>query len=321
MANLFDALQQHTSQMPGAPAPQQAQVQASLAAKTGKASTGGSTPHASNIGETAAIEQSKAQGQQIGLQTATAANEVQNQSTALDQQAATFQAGQQAQGREAAQGLATQNTATREQIAGKADNALAQTAAQEGTQVASINANAEQKLKAWATERNISVDDIFADFEASDKELEQRRDAAQLEQAGFLMAMRDKSYVDEIQRVGQERGLQDELAFSEEVNRLTWGNELSDLLDKTSFQSAFNADQRTFERDLAQTDASWALKFAEAAIKDENNKAMIEGGTGLVKAGADGMVKSNTKTSTTTAPSPTSTNPVQSETGYPVMEG
>jgi hypothetical protein len=161
--------------------------------------------------------------------------------------------------------------------------------------VAAINNAASQKLKELSTEKRVAVDDIFSDFERSNKDLEARKDAAELEQIGFLMALQDKSYLAEIDRIGRERGLTDEIQFREEMQRLTMGNALSDQASKLGFQSMYNADQRMFERQLASIDIAGALSMAEAAIRDSNNQAMVQGVVETGKAGLDYWAKSEDK--------------------------
>jgi hypothetical protein len=300
--------------------PEQDQVQATLAAKSGKAAAGTAVPAASNVQEAAAIDQGKAQlaQQQVAGQQLLA--DVGQQEGALAAQGQAFQATQAADARAAADRLATQNTAARDTLSAKADTAAMQTQATEGIKVAQINQNAANKLKELATERGTTVDDIFSEFDNSNKELEFRKDAASLEQAGFLLALRDKSYVAEIQRIGQERGLQDELAFREEAQRVVWGNQLSDLVDKLKYQTGFNAQARKNEMNYADIDIDWALQFANAAIRDNNNRAVAEGAVAAGRAGADAYAR-NTETRTKpTAAEPTNSNPVQSDTGYNVME-
>jgi hypothetical protein len=289
MATLFDALKNslNAQQAPAPVESEQQQIQKVLAAKSGKAAGTGGAPKASNLGEAQAINITQAQSAQVGQQAATAAVGVQTDAANLATQDRVFQAGQQAQARSAADEIATRTAGTTEAIAAREQNATAQRQSQELMRTDAINSAASQKLKQMATDKRISVDDIFAEFKASNKELEFRKDAAELEQVGFLLAMQDKAYVDTLEMIGKEQNLRDELSFREEMYRVTFGNELNDLTDKLNFQTKYNADQRAFEMELAKIDINAALQLANAAIRDANNQAIAQGAIDTAKAGAD----------------------------------
>ncbi len=218
----------------------------------------------------------------------------------LDNKVTTANAELDSQGRQAATNLATQGATARTQISTREDLTGMQRQATESTKTVQINNAAEQKLKELASDRRVTSADLFQSFDHSNQELEQRKDAAELEQLGFLLAMRDKSYLDELERVGQERGLQDEMAFREESTRLAFGNSTSDLLSKLGFQSAFNSDEREFEKQLSGIDAEGALAIATSAIKDANNQAVVQGGIQTAKAGADYWAESEKEEKKTT---------------------
>ena len=306
MATLFDALQQKLT--PGDPAvvsPEQERIQKALQAKSGKATTA-TGPKASALGENQAIAQAGAQLAQVQQAGTAAAGQIAAGAANLQTQDRVFQAGQAAEARGAADQLAVRGTAATEALAARETQARDQRGANEGLKIQSINAEAERTLKSLATQRDIEVDSIFAEFEHSNKELEFRRDAAKIEQLGHLIALQDRAYMDEIDRIGRERSLEDEIAFKEEMFRLTFGNELSDMTDQLMWQTKYNADQRTYERELAKIDAGAALQFAEAAIRDANRQAIAQGATDAAREGLDAYGTHYKPSKTTTGGTKTS---------------
>ena len=281
MATLFDNLNK-------APTPltqPQDQIAKTLAAKSGKAVTG--APKIQSLAANVAQAQVGAANRQQSLaedtqaQAATQAQQNLTQQTNLAQQKLDVgTALQRAQ-------MATQRVATTEGLQAQRANTLTSLRANETTQIAQTAARADRALRELTTNRNLTVNDLLADKERSDKDLAFRKDAAELEQIGFLLSLRDKDYLAELDRIGRTRQLTDDIQWNEEKNRIVFGTELDRLRDDLTFKRVLNADRRTYESELAQMDINWALEVANAAIAQANNQAMIEGGTQAVQAGVD----------------------------------
>lgn len=294
MTTLFESLQKKLSS-PDSPllAPRQDTIASALRAKTGKATTS-STPKASNLGEQVALDQGATALAQQGQ---AGAVQAQGLGAAAEQQAdsqATAQRGLEAQGSMAQSALATQATAAAEQTAAQQQQALQSIGFNEAQKVDLLNANADQKLRELAGERGLSIDNIFREFARSEAELVFRRDAAELEQTGFLLSMRDKSYVDELNRIATERDLNDKMNYKDEMTRLVMGDELDKLMDELDFKRGLNANQREWDQRLASISEESALAIAQAAVRDEQRRTMVEGIGNTAKAGIDIYSKQGT---------------------------
>ncbi len=291
MPTLFDSLSKNlTSQAASPPmfAPQQADVASGLRAKSGKAPTSSTAPKASNVGESAAtglatatVDAAAGNSALAGAKVENAAQTQQAKIDAADATLASQTRSAQAQQAQQAQ-LAGESTQATEQMA------TSQNLVQEQLKIAQINNSADQTLRSLAAEKETSVDNIFQGFESSEKELLYRRDASELEQIGFNLAMRDRAYVDEINRIGAERDLNDKLNFKAEMQDLVLGTELSNAMDEMGFKTKLNASQREWDYYIASIDVESAERLASAAVQDAGRMAMIGATGSLAKAGTDG---------------------------------
>lgn len=291
MATLFDELQKKLAN-PEGPAPTAAQggVLGALKAKTGKATTG-SGPSASNVGEQGALGtvaatmgQTRLTGQIQGQQVAQAAQ-------AQQAQVDTAKADMASQRAQANQTRAATTAAANEQRAGAQDMALGQVAFDESQKVEALNASADRSFRELAAEMKVNTDNIFREFAREEKSLAFRKDAAEIEQIGFMLALRDKAYIDELNRVATERDLQDKLNYQDEMTRLVLGDELERLMDDIGFKRALSANQREWDVYLANMDVETATALAAATMRDEGRSQMISGVGDTAKAGIDAYYK------------------------------
>lgn len=304
MATLFETLQQRMAQ-PTTPTaePEQAGVQKLLRAKAGKAG-GAAGPAASNLAEQATLATGAQATQQQAVSGAMAGQALAQQAAA--QQAGTTQAQRElaARGRMAGAELLTKGTQARENLAGNEERASAVREAQAAQKIAVLNSQALQDLRKRTTDRGISLDNIFSQFKQSNQELEFRKDAAELEQLGFQMAMSDKAYLDELDRIGKERQMESTVGFNEEMNRVVLGENLNATLDDLNFKTAFNAQQRDWEKTLTNMGIDAKLELARAMIDDSNKQAMWNGVGNLAGEGAKAAANYESKSpNTETAPS------------------
>lgn len=262
-----------------------------LSAKGGKAGTT-ATPQASSIGASTATEATAnvlaAQQQQGALQAAG----IEQQQQAQQQQADLAQESLASQKRQAEAGLRQQGLLSREAQAAGAARARTQLAANEEQKISSINNAFSQKLQNLASDRRISTDDIFSQFEQSTKDLDFRKDAAQLEQLGVEMALSNKQYLEELNSIAKIRNLQDNLAFKEEVARVTLGDGLNSLINQLGWKRSYDSDERTFKNEMAQINIDEAISIANESIRQANTQAVIQGTVTGVKAGAQAYISS-----------------------------
>lgn len=292
---LFDSLQKKLSE-PAAPAPvgQQSTIANVLKAKSGKASSGGG-PAASSVAQDAALVQGQnalAQQQQQGAIAGMGMQQAADAQAQATQQAQTDMASQR---QSALADLTSKQQATSESILGQEQMAMSGLDANQSLKTRQLNHAADQQLRELASEKGLTIDNIFREFDRSNKELAFRKDAAAIEQAGFLLAIRDKDYLSELNRIAAERDLSDKLNYKDEMQRLVMGDNLNRMVEDLDFKRAMGADQRTWNEKLAQMDMDMAIKVATSAIKDESTRQMWTGTGNLAKAGIDASMKVDSK--------------------------
>ncbi len=304
MTTLFDSLKRKLSgdgEDPTVLAPQQATIADTLRAKTGKATSAG-TPGASNLGEQAATTTATTQLAQGSLAGRLAGLSVQQAAEGQAQQAQTAANVEAANTRMQEQGLATQRQAATSQTTATEQGGVQAAQLGETMKVTALNAAADQELRKLAADKQLNVDNIWRDFKTSEQELQYRKDAAQLEQTGFVLAMRDKAYVDELNRIGTERDLTDKMNYKDEMERVVLGDEMDKLMSDMDFKRSFNANQREWDTKLAGMSYDAALQIAQAAIAQDSKNQMFSGAGEAAKAGIDYKLK-NPSTSTSRGPS------------------
>lgn len=293
---LIDALQKRLKSRPQATpiASQQEQIQKTLAAGTGKAIEAGG-PGASHIGEQVAIggtqaaeKQIQLQGQQIAASLGQAKKELEEKKKLTSQQLAQKQAISEAALAQK-QALGVQEIDTQQELNTKRIQAA------ETQQIKKINNSAIQGLKQLASTRKVTIDNIFKSFEFETKELEFRKDAAKLEQVGFLLAMRDEAYIQELNRIGTERNLREQLEFDAELQSILLGDQTQALLDELGFQRSYNQSEREFKIKMANIDIESAIKLAAQQIDHANRIAIAEGAIEATKGGAEAYYKYSDK--------------------------
>ena len=284
MATLFENLRQSLSQKGEAPTGQQRQIEAGLSARTGKAAPSAGVL-SSRLGEQAAIAGSKQQLTEQETAGRLSGEELVSKERDLAKQEERKLAALGSQQMLAERGMATKATLEREGRAGAEELAGMELDAKRQQNLFAMNTAAESNLREMAATREIKMDSIFASFKRSNLELEDRKDAAKLEQVGFLMAMQDQRYVDEINRVGTLRNLKNDLAFQEEMNTLIWGQETELLMDSLDFKWSEDVKDSDFAKELAKIDIESAISLSNAAINDASQAAMYEGAGTAVSAG------------------------------------
>lgn len=289
-ATLFEQLTKRLADMPQPAAQsQQAEIQRQLQAKTGKAIQ--PKIQASAIQERAAIQRGKSaqnlqqmQSRIAGIQLGQAAQE---QATQREQAVK----GLRQEEATAERRLVAQETSAQRQLAAQEQDVMIKLSANESMQVKEINSQARNQLAKLTAERDLTMDQMFAEFERSNKELELRRDAAALEQRAFLLALQDEQYTSSIQRIGKRRMLYNDLEYRKESLDIRLGSDFSAFLDEMNFKRGFNADAREFEKVLMSLDIERVRKMFEANAKAEGKRRMMMGVASMFTAGAQAFGK------------------------------
>lgn len=287
MANLYEALQRVRNQGQIQPVAGQQQDLEQIALTRGGKAQQAVGPRASNLGEQQA--QSQAQTAQMGLNTQTAMGADQI-SQEVRQQESTQDYSKRAMNLQRDQGLS--NLAQRGQIAGaqlqqKADLAGQELGVKDSLARERMSAAANMELLKLSAERDATMDNLFRDFKRSSNDLADRKDAAELEQVAFLYSLQDKNYLAELDRIGRERGMMDEIAFRNETQDVIWGNEFAKTVRTLGMQQKLGDLERAQMSDLATINLDQAVALARASAMSEGTKSIISGTTSVVKEGAD----------------------------------
>lgn len=128
---------------------------------------------------------------------------------------------------------------------------------------------------------------MFTQFERSDIQLQDRRDASKLEQLGFLLSLQDRSYMAELQRIGKEKRLQNDVNFQREALKTTLGEDMNMLIKQLGFEKAMNKDVNDLRIELGDMKIEDALAIADTAARGASAGRIIEGTTQLAEVGLD----------------------------------
>ena len=162
-----------------------------------------------------------------------------------------------AEGEQAAQAL--------EQQAGQAQVAEAQQASQEKQEDA---AQLAAKLEADAN-YNAAIEKQFNNYEQHSLDMDAAEEELALEDLGFRLALKDKQYMSQLDRMARTANLHDETAYKEETAKLIMGEELKNFRDNITFmEQQHGLDLQNME-ELGKIDINSALAAANAAIQAE----------------------------------------------------
>lgn len=273
MASILDRI----NKIGGQPTSNQSQIENTLlTGRTGKAGAKRG-PRSSRLGESAAIQASNQalaeetiSSRLAGLQDQEKSRQMQEglrlQQEQLDSQSRIFDAQQAGIESEGALQRASQ-----EELSGIQRDSSAR------SRLADINAKAQAQLTELSAQRDVSLDNLFSEFEYENKKLADRKDASRLEQAGFLLALQDRAYLAEVDRIGKMRNLTDSQAFDEEMTRIVMGDQLKSIIEQMDFDIEQDALSRERQAELAQIDIDSAIAVAQAEISASNQRAMWTG--------------------------------------------
>lgn len=184
-------------------------------------------------------------------------------------------------------GLEQQMTQAQADIAQRRELTFQQLDAAEQSKITDVNNKVSRALQQMAADRNITLDDMFTQFERSDIQLQDRRDASKLEQLGFLLSLQDRSYMAELQRIGKEKRLQNDVNFQREALKTTLGEDMNMLIKQLGFEKAMNKDVNDLRIELGDMKIEDALAIADTAARGASAGRIIEGTTQLAEVGLD----------------------------------
>ena len=173
--------------------------------------------------------------------------------------------------------LGAQAQAAGEQMAGQEQQAATQQMAQD--------AQADMQRKQFESQQLMQTNQILDNAVASDKQLDQREDAAELEQAAFNLRLQDQEYSANLDRIAKEQGMEDSIAFQESMTRTMLGENLDSTLKKMNFDEIQGNARRASTWEQALQNIAHAEKINNARMADAKKAAVIGGIMDLGKAG------------------------------------
>lgn len=237
----------------------------SLAAQTAQAGV----QQAGEQIQSAAQRQAAAQQAQLEEQQAAQAQQAQ----AID-----FQAAQAQRGIAAGEQQAIARRQTEEEMAATRRSAQEEQAI---NQITNTYANALADL---ASQRKTTENELFSGLRQEMASLSADKQLARMQQLGHMMAMSDKEYVRSIQQVGALQGLQDDIAFKIEADKLAFGKDLEILQQRFDAEALLQADARKFKEEMEDMSLDHALEMADLAMREQNAKSFMEGLGGVATA-------------------------------------
>ena len=243
---------------------------------TGKAPAGPS-PQASSIQSKVAEQQANEQMTQVQDQGKMASQQLGQEQAQVGASLESAKADLAAKKTEADQKQATQFQMGENARLAQQDEAMAKLDTREQMSLAQRSAQFDQTLKQLISDRGIAEDDIFMQFSQGNAELADREDAAQLEQLGFVLRLRDNQYIDHITRVAKTNNLEDALAFRKEAASLRMGEETALMMDQYGFLEQYDQNARDFSEKMMDMDINAALDLSESMAKDAARSQMIGG--------------------------------------------
>jgi hypothetical protein len=121
------------------------------------------------------------------------------------------------------------------------------------------------------------VNKLMSQVQQSNLELEQRRDALQLEAAAHNLMMQDETYIQQIRDIGRRRRLIDQGNFEQELSQMVYGKQLDLLLNQLGWNEKEAAAGRTIADQIANMDLSEALAIVAADAQMRTAGAMAAG--------------------------------------------
>ena len=250
---------------------------------TGKTQVG-SGPALSNIAGQQAAQTIQTEQQALATQGALAADaqatQLAEQEAAQDVQAQ----GQQIQREQALVDITAKEQMRGQQLQTEAEMKAAGLGAREQDYYTKLNNQYANTLANLASERGIVENDLFQDLSQQVDSLSDEKAASQLEQLAHTLALSDKTYLNEIEMIGAERNLRDELSFRREANQLVFGKNLEILNNRLDAERLMNMDARQFREEMARIDINTALEIANHAAKAQAAANIISGAVELGQA-------------------------------------
>lgn len=129
---------------------------------------------------------------------------------------------------------------------------------------------------------------IASDLGRKGQQLDLRKDGAKLEQLGFYARLSDKKYADTLELEGRRRRLDNASNFKQALAEAVFKDERELFMNDLAFKRMMSADDREFQRLLANISLEDAIELSMAQAAQENIAAKWSGVAGIAGATAQG---------------------------------
>lgn len=134
----------------------------------------------------------------------------------------------------------------------------------------------DQAAKLDTVRNRVQLNSVLNELSREKGKLGTEREAAALEQAGFLMGLQDKQYVTNLQQVGATRRLGDKFQMLGEMQDLVFGDHLDLLKSKLAVDNVLYSSRRDFQQAMADIDTDDAINIAAIEAKYRAKQAGID---------------------------------------------
>jgi hypothetical protein len=148
----------------------------------------------------------------------------------------------------------------------------------------------QENLKNLQADFGRRSNSILQQFESGQKRLNNQEDIADLEQLGFEARLQNKQYIDQLQREGDKLRLNQGLNFKEQMAKNIFKDNRELLENELAFKTIVDADDRQFQREIADMDIDYAMELADSAAKAASQRQIVTGIGGAVSGGVQTAV-------------------------------
>lgn len=153
-------------------------------------------------------------------------------------------------------------------------------------QTAGIQKQEVAQNRAFNTMQNkLRTEELLAGFERDQGQLDLDRNKAQVNQFAQNLRLQNDKYVSDLQREGDRNRLNDANSFAEQYARESFDNNDELMQKKFNNISIASANDRDFQKSLAQMDIADAYSAFKAEQAANKQRAMYEGIGSITQAG------------------------------------
>lgn len=140
----------------------------------------------------------------------------------------------------------------------------------------------------------IQTENVLRGLEQGRKELGEKERQQGLEAVAANLRLQDARYVDNLRREGERARLQEDISFTEQLQKSVLEDNMALQKMRIKNQSLLDVGDREFDKAMAKMGYSEAIAAARDNLKADSQRALISGATGLISTGiqAAGQYKS-----------------------------